>query len=132
MYNERLPSSYIRRGCVVSRQYISGRVFEYAVKNHFVALGYCAFRSAGSHSPFDVVCVPLKKDGGKVKLIQCKRVAASPKTTEGIGRLLSLIVDNAELWKFPQEHVECEVFIKLGRVVYWARDGVATKIVLRR
>jgi hypothetical protein len=40
-----------------NRNYITGRRFEYKVRDQFKAAGYTAMRSAGSHSPYDVLAV---------------------------------------------------------------------------
>jgi len=53
-----------------NKNYIKGRRKEYKVVNQFKKEEYIAFRSAGSHSPIDVVAInPLKKI---INLIQCK------------------------------------------------------------
>jgi hypothetical protein len=40
-----------------NKNYINGRAHEYRVRNQWAAKGYTALRSAGSHSPYDVVAV---------------------------------------------------------------------------
>jgi hypothetical protein len=40
-----------------NRNYITGRRFEYKVRDTWRSRGYTAFRSAGSHSPYDVVAL---------------------------------------------------------------------------
>lgn len=52
--------------------YQQGRRKEYAVCKQLRGEGYdIVFRSAGSHSPIDVVAIDI--EGRRVKLIQCKR-----------------------------------------------------------
>ena len=53
--------------------YVAGRAFEYERVAHWQdVMGYTAFRTAGSHSPWDVIAVHPDKG---VILIQCKRYA---------------------------------------------------------
>lgn len=40
-----------------NKNYINGRRHEYAVRDHWKQHGYTALRSAGSHSPYDVVAL---------------------------------------------------------------------------
>jgi len=51
-----------------NKHYISGRNFEYSVRDHLEAKGYVVVRSAGSHTPIDLVA--FNKYG--FNLIQCK------------------------------------------------------------
>jgi hypothetical protein len=50
-----MPSTWCGR--VPNKNYINGRAHEYRVRNEWAAKGYTALRSAGSHSPYDVVAV---------------------------------------------------------------------------
>lgn len=52
----------------MGRSYEKGRRFEYLVKEKLEQAGYMVIRSAGSHSPFDLVAVG-KED---IMFIQCK------------------------------------------------------------
>jgi len=54
--------------------YERGRNFEYRVKRFFEKLGYFVVRSAGSHSPCDLVCIKpdLSSFCSCVRLVQCK------------------------------------------------------------
>lgn len=54
--------------------YSAGREVEYAVIRLISPLGYLCIRSAGSHSPVDVVCVGDKR----VILVQVKRFTSRP------------------------------------------------------
>ena len=49
-------------------QYEKGARFERRIKKHFEALGWICFRSAGSHSPADLICIRK----GETLLIQCQ------------------------------------------------------------
>ena len=40
-----------------NKNYITGRRFEYKVRDEWRAKGYVALRSAGSHSPYDVIAL---------------------------------------------------------------------------
>lgn len=53
-----------------NRNYINGRAREYKVKWALERLGMISFRSAGSHSPIDVIGIDPEKR--IIKLIQCK------------------------------------------------------------
>ena len=53
-----------------NKNYIKGRRKEYSIVNLEKIKGHLAFRSAGSHSPIDVVSIDLKNK--KIKLIQSK------------------------------------------------------------
>lgn len=51
-------------------RYAKGRRKEYKIINHLKELGMISFRSAGSHSPIDVVAIDTEKK--IIKLIQAK------------------------------------------------------------
>ena len=53
-----------------NKHYMKGYRKERKLVNEARAEGYLAFRSAGSHSPVDVVIV--RQHGGTIDLIQCK------------------------------------------------------------
>lgn len=53
----------------MTTNYARGRAFEYRVKEHLEALGYRVIRSAGSHSPVDLVAFGR----GRWLFVQCKR-----------------------------------------------------------
>ena len=57
-------------------KYISGRTFEYKVKSFLEGQGYFVVRSAGSHSPVDLVAVDSL---GQVLFVQCKLKGAMTK-----------------------------------------------------
>jgi len=50
--------------------YVKGRKKEYKIVNQEKAKGNIAFRSAGSHSPIDVISIDTQKK--IIRLIQCK------------------------------------------------------------
>jgi Holliday junction resolvase len=54
---------------MVNKNYVSGRRFEYTIKKALEKLGWIAIRSAGSHSPFDIIAI--KED--KILLLQLKK-----------------------------------------------------------
>lgn len=53
-----------------NKNYVSGRRKEYCIVKEEKRKGYTAFRSAGSHSPVDVVSIDSKNK--VIKLIQSK------------------------------------------------------------
>ena len=59
----------------MNKNYIQGRNFEYEVCNIFKEKGFTAIRTAGSHSPYDVILVKLTRDLKKIAnvcFVQCK------------------------------------------------------------
>lgn len=57
-----------------NKQYLSGRRFEYKRKAIWERDGYIVCRTAGSHSPFDLIAI---KSMGDVVLVQCKTTKSS-------------------------------------------------------
>jgi len=58
-----------------NKNYIRGVRFEREVQQIFKDAGYITMRTAGSHSPFDVVLVKMTKDMKRiahVAFVQCK------------------------------------------------------------
>lgn len=55
---------------MTNRNYVSGRNFEYKVKKHLESRGYFVIRSAGSHSPVDLLAV--NPTYYHILVIQCK------------------------------------------------------------
>ena len=53
-----------------NKNYVKGRNKEYKICRQYRNKGFLAFRSAGSHSPIDVVCI--HPETGQIALIQCK------------------------------------------------------------
>ena len=53
-----------------NRNYEKGRRKEYKIVHREKKLGFIAFRSAGSHSPIDVVSIDTENK--VIRLIQCK------------------------------------------------------------
>ena len=54
---------------MVNKNYVSGRRFEYTIKKALEKLGWIAIRSAGSHSPFDIIAIKE----GRILLLQLKK-----------------------------------------------------------
>ncbi len=52
----------------MTNNYARGRAFEYRVWHHLEGLGWTVFRTAGSHSPADLLALKC----GEVALVQCK------------------------------------------------------------
>lgn len=64
---------------MVNKNYVKGRAFEYQIKKLYDKKGFMVFRTAGSHSPADLIAFPKivdwfrNKEFGYVPiLIQCK------------------------------------------------------------
>jgi Holliday junction resolvase len=57
-----------------NKNYVKGANFEREVKKFYESLGYLVFRTAGSHSPADLIAFPPLKDMKEWQpiLIQCK------------------------------------------------------------
>jgi len=82
----------------MNRNYISGRTKEYAVCKELRRQGAVfAQRTAGSHSPIDVVA--LMPDGS-VRLIQVKRSSYDPKAAEKLSALPHTEGVLIELWEW--------------------------------
>lgn len=62
---------------MTNKNYESGRRFEYRVKQYLEKYGFLVMRTAGSHSPFDLMAV----NTSWVLLIQCKYGAMVSKQT---------------------------------------------------
>lgn len=64
-----------------NRNYVKGANFEREVKKFYEGLGYLVFRTAGSHSPADLIAFPplSKIEEWNPILIQCKAVKHKPK-----------------------------------------------------
>ena len=60
--------SQTARNKMPNKKYVSGRAFEYRVRDFFTRRHYYVIRSAGSHGIGDIIC--LKK--GIVLIVQCK------------------------------------------------------------
>ena len=54
---------------MANKNYVSGRRFEYTIKKALEKLGWIAIRSAGSHSPFDIIAIKE----GRILLLQLKK-----------------------------------------------------------
>jgi Holliday junction resolvase len=57
-----------------NKNYVKGRNFEYQIKKLYEKMGYLVFRTAGSHSPADLIAFPplrMIKEWQPI-LIQCK------------------------------------------------------------
>ncbi len=63
-----------------NKNYVKGRKYEYDIVHLMRDKGYLAFRSAGSHSPVDVVAIDGKNK--IIKLIQCKPKSMSEKAKQ--------------------------------------------------
>lgn len=61
-----------------NRNYINGRAKEYRIVNSYKKNGCIAFRSAGSHSPVDVIAI--NPELNTIDLIQAKPDSMSLKT----------------------------------------------------
>jgi hypothetical protein len=54
----------------MTTNYARGRAFEYRVRDIFIGLDYLVLRSAGSHTPIDLIAIDVHR---KVLFIQCQR-----------------------------------------------------------
>jgi len=65
---------------MANKNYVRGRTKEYKIRNALIKAGYdIVQRTAGSHSPIDVIAIHKKKR--KILLIQAKPDNYSPKKT---------------------------------------------------
>jgi hypothetical protein len=76
-----------------NRNYRKGRAYEYEIKKRYEKLGYTVFRTAGSHSPADLIAVKNIMSRLEVLLIQCKTTKKSidyrPRPFEREGRIFN-------------------------------------------
>ena len=70
--------NYLEMKKMPNKNYENGVRFERKVVNKARDLGLIAFRSAGSHSPFDVVIID--KSNRIINLIQCKKAKSYDKS----------------------------------------------------
>lgn len=59
-----------------NRSYRKGASFEYQVKKFYEKADFMVFRTAGSHSPIDLIAI--SRYSGHVLLIQCKNYRVRP------------------------------------------------------
>jgi len=72
-----------------NKKYAQGRYVEYRTVKYFKDKGYQAWRTAGSHGPFDVIAINAKE----VVLAQVKSYQGNkPKYDVGVEKLHKLIV----------------------------------------
>ena len=74
----------------MSSNYSRGANFERRVKKHLEGRGFFVLRTAGSHSPVDLLAMRQ----GEIHLIQCALTRGS-KTQKGLQSLIDLAVENA-------------------------------------
>jgi len=73
----------------MTTNYKRGYALEQKVKHFYESNGYIVIRSAGSHSPIDLVAIPTPEAiGRRIQFIQCKKTQL-PKAN--IGNLQELI-----------------------------------------
>jgi len=85
----------LRGNIMPNGNYIAGRAFEYEVIEHFEKEGYHPVRSAGSHTPIDIVCLVYQNKGLPLA-IQCKKYKKyKPKPDE---QFVTLKVNATKLW----------------------------------
>ena len=65
-----------------NKNYIKGRKKEYKILNEARGLGFTALRSAGSHSPIDVVIIDTIER--TIRFVQCKPDSMSEKKREAL------------------------------------------------
>lgn len=72
-----------------NKNYVKGRKKEYAIVNKYKAIGCLAFRSAGSHSPIDVVVINPREH--EIILIQSKPESMSDNKKEELRESLKFL-----------------------------------------
>ena len=84
---------------MVNKNYVSGRRFEYAIKKALEKLGWIAIRSAGSHSPFDIIAIK----GDRILLLQLKKYKGGKmplsEYRKEMGKLFELNIAKKEIFK---------------------------------
>jgi len=77
--------------------YFKGRRIEYEAKQLLETLGYTVCRTAGSHSPFDLIAF----NRFKLRLIQCKYTASKGSFKREMSTIRGILVPpkcSKELW----------------------------------
>lgn len=59
----------------MTTNYARGRAFEYRVRDYLITLGYVVLRSAGSHTPIDLIAI---FGDGEILFVQCQRRKSMP------------------------------------------------------
>jgi len=99
-----------------NRNYQKGCRMERELVNMWRKIGYVAFRSAGSHSPIDVVAVDPKTMN--VILVQCKNARMTEKQIAKLGKEIGLTTkwDKTSVRVFVAHKVKGESETKLSLV----------------
>lgn len=98
-----------------NKNYVSGRRFEYTVRDMYEAVGYEVYRTAGSHTPIDLVAV---NEHG-VMFIQCKRGRLVKKDLAGIIKLAKKY-NGVEHYDFRVANlVKVKGMRKMKIIIYW-------------
>lgn len=98
-----------------NRQYIRGATFERDVASKLRKKGYLVVRSAGSHSPIDIVGIPTRFRKRKLLFIQCKAGSNNLKLKPVLNGLDVFTLTNLSLDKSLRRKVRYIVMIKRGR-----------------
>ena len=117
----------------MNKNYVSGRRFEYRVKDYLEKKGYYVMRSAGSKSPFDLIAIQTKGkssiDG--TLLIQCKhRTKISKQERERLLKLSHTFVRGIScLCAWSKSHGKIEFYrwdfsTTEGKYI-WIKTGVS-------
>ena len=95
---------------MISRRglYLKGRRLEYRASDHLEALGYFVLRSAGSHSPVDLVALSTASlngsTGAHIRLIQvkanCNPTAVERTELRQLRRRLRGLPITFEFWRY--------------------------------
>lgn len=103
-----------------NKNYVKGRAFEYKVKEVYQQAGYLVFRTAGSHSPADLIAFPplSKIVEWQPLLIQCK-TGKSPMSKTEIKELMTVAVN----YGLRAKVVRKDTTKKCGYSVLWIVRG---------
>jgi Holliday junction resolvase len=85
---------------VPNSSYVKGRRKEYAAIRLLERSGHLAFRTAGSHSPFDVIALT----SSVVRLIQLKAEYLSAVDREALEQIRVPSNVTKESWRWPDRH----------------------------
>ena len=92
----------------MNRNYVRGRRYEYKTMRTLEKLGYLCIRTAGSHSPFDVIAF-LTKDNTEHHIIRAIQVKASKyvpkKEIEKFKRVVIPTIITKELWHYTKKEL---------------------------
>lgn len=99
---------------MTNKRYVAGRNFEYQMIEIFKKGGYSTYRTAGSHSAIDVICM----NETELILIQCKKQNKKTSYKADIEKLKAVQAPNAlKLFAVKQQGIVTLQNVDTGSIV---------------